>query len=188
MHYADLAVAPVWDAELGAYVLKSRTLNDFINWQNWPLDSTTSLTRTVHLLLYLPSRHVSPLLLLDSKSERLSPPAFMVAGHGAAYVLPDTSLSAPAPGSLGAHLTSAHHSSVIPWPPLWGSSAISWALSRRQTYSPYLITQLARPSGSFAPCRSRCFCMCWGVRPTFHISYICRGVILLVVFCVCVEK
>ena len=109
LHYADLAVAPVWDAELGAYVLKSRTLNDFINWQNWPLDSTTSLTRTVHLLLYLPSRHVSPLLLLDSKSERLSPPAFMVAGHGAAYVLPDQSLlSAPAPGGLGAHLTEAH--------------------------------------------------------------------------------
>jgi len=108
LHYADLAVAPVFDAELGAYVLKSGTLNDFINWQNWPLDSTTSLTRTVHLLLYLPSRHVSPLLLLDSKSERLSPPAFMVAGHGAAYVLPDTSLlSAPAPGSLGAHLTEA---------------------------------------------------------------------------------
>jgi len=105
LHYADLAVAPVWNAELGAYVLKSLTPNDCINWQSWPLDSTTSLTRTVHL----PSRHVSPLLLLDCKSERLSPPAFMVAGHGAAYVLPDTSLlSAPAPGSLGAHLTSAH--------------------------------------------------------------------------------
>jgi hypothetical protein len=109
LHYADLAVAPVWNPEREAHVLKSNTLNDFINWQNWPLDSTTSLTRTVHLLLYLPSRHVSPLLLLDPKSEPLSPPALMVTGYGAAYVLPDHSLlSPPLSTTGGAHITQAH--------------------------------------------------------------------------------
>ena len=35
LHYADLAVAPVFDSEYDAFVLKSSTLNDFINWREW---------------------------------------------------------------------------------------------------------------------------------------------------------
>jgi hypothetical protein len=39
-----------------------------------PLDSTISLERTVHLLLYLPSQDVTPLVILDRNAEPLSPP------------------------------------------------------------------------------------------------------------------
>ena len=35
LHYADLAVAPVWDEEHQGYVLKASTMNDFINWRHW---------------------------------------------------------------------------------------------------------------------------------------------------------
>jgi len=35
LHYADMAVAPVWDEGQQGYVLKASTLNDFINWRHW---------------------------------------------------------------------------------------------------------------------------------------------------------
>ena len=45
---------------------------------NRPLDSTSSLHRTMHLLLYLPSIHVSPLIILDRTLEPLKPPGASV--------------------------------------------------------------------------------------------------------------
>ena len=105
LHFADLAVPPVLDEAHQAYVLKSSTLNDFINWRDWPLDSTTSLIRTIHLLLYLPSRHVSPLILLDRNAEPLSPAAFTVAGYGAVHVMNDTSILSSSAAGAGTFIT-----------------------------------------------------------------------------------
>ena len=50
------------------------TLPDPCRVPHRPLDSTISLQRTLHLLLYLPSQDVTPLMILDRNGEPLSPP------------------------------------------------------------------------------------------------------------------
>lgn len=48
LHYADLAVPPVFSEEHQAFVLQSATLNDFINWRDWSvaLRASASLRQT----------------------------------------------------------------------------------------------------------------------------------------------
>jgi len=88
LHFADLAVTPEWDATAGAYTLASSTLSDFINSKEWSqLDLTSSVTRTLHLLLYLPSPETSPLHIIDASGARLVPGAFLIQGYGGVVVL-----------------------------------------------------------------------------------------------------
>ncbi|ODV63899.1 PIG-S family GPI transamidase component ASCRUDRAFT_83796 [Ascoidea rubescens DSM 1968] len=86
--YSQLSFEPTFDLSKNAYILKQSDIATFINHDDWNLDNSLissnsqSHTSFINLILYIPSKTYSPLLIQNSTSN-----SFIIPQYGAVKIL-----------------------------------------------------------------------------------------------------
>ncbi|EGG17938.1 phosphatidylinositol glycan [Cavenderia fasciculata] len=81
-HYATLLKSPIYDKESNSYYIPSGSLSEYINPNEWQLDSTSTNQPTLNFIVYIPPPSQSPLYIgkpgspSSSKSNAFSIPQY----------------------------------------------------------------------------------------------------------------